>query len=175
MKKIITTCCGALALSILAGPVNAGSCCPTPATAPATAKPAGAPAAIEFTAPLPAVLEAYTQIQNGLASDSLTGLAPAAKTLAKLLIEDPAKTLPAGIAPAQAIAEAKTIEAARTAFKELSDVLTRFLAQAKVRPGQYQIVYCEMAKAHWLQGDKAIKNPYYGKSMLTCGRIIGSF
>lgn len=31
--------------------------------------------------------------------------------------------------------------------------------------------YCPMADSYWLQLDKAIKNPYYGKSMLDCGEI----
>ena len=32
-------------------------------------------------------------------------------------------------------------------------------------------VYCPMKKASWLSADKAIKNPYYGSSMLTCGEV----
>jgi len=30
-----------------------------------------------------------------------------------------------------------------------------------------------MAKGSWLQSGKEIKNPYYGKSMLACGEIVG--
>jgi hypothetical protein len=28
-----------------------------------------------------------------------------------------------------------------------------------------------MKKAYWLSPDKAIKNPYYGSAMLTCGKV----
>jgi len=28
-----------------------------------------------------------------------------------------------------------------------------------------------MAKASWLQTEKGIRNPYYGKSMLDCGTL----
>jgi hypothetical protein len=28
-----------------------------------------------------------------------------------------------------------------------------------------------MKKASWLSNDKAIKNPYYGSAMLTCGNV----
>jgi hypothetical protein len=28
-----------------------------------------------------------------------------------------------------------------------------------------------MKKAYWLSGDAAIKNPYFGSSMLTCGKV----
>lgn len=31
--------------------------------------------------------------------------------------------------------------------------------------------YCPMVKAIWLSETKPIKNPYYGKSMLTCGEV----
>lgn len=32
--------------------------------------------------------------------------------------------------------------------------------------------YCPMKKAYWLSMEKEIKNPYYGSSMLTCGKVI---
>jgi hypothetical protein len=28
-----------------------------------------------------------------------------------------------------------------------------------------------MIKTHWLSSEKAIKNPYYGSAMLTCGEV----
>jgi len=31
--------------------------------------------------------------------------------------------------------------------------------------------YCPMKKSYWLSKDAAIKNPYYGKQMLTCGKV----
>jgi hypothetical protein len=33
------------------------------------------------------------------------------------------------------------------------------------------VAYCPMARKYWLQRGTAIRNPYYGKSMLECGRI----
>jgi hypothetical protein len=35
--------------------------------------------------------------------------------------------------------------------------------------------YCPMKKAYWLSIDKAIKNPYYGTAMLTCGSVKETF
>jgi hypothetical protein len=35
-------------------------------------------------------------------------------------------------------------------------------------PGM-KVAYCPMAKRSWIQKEDAIRNPYYGKSMLTCG------
>lgn len=31
--------------------------------------------------------------------------------------------------------------------------------------------YCPMQKASWISSEEAIKNPYYGKQMLTCGKV----
>jgi hypothetical protein len=36
------------------------------------------------------------------------------------------------------------------------------------------IQFCPMKKAEWISNDKNIKNPYYGKSMLTCGKTTDS-
>ena len=32
--------------------------------------------------------------------------------------------------------------------------------------------YCPMVKANWLSKEAAVKNPYYGASMLTCGSTV---
>jgi len=31
--------------------------------------------------------------------------------------------------------------------------------------------YCPMKKSYWLSEAAAIKNPYYGSEMLTCGEV----
>ena len=36
---------------------------------------------------------------------------------------------------------------------------------------ELKVVKCPMAKARWIQKGSAIKNPYYGNKMLTCGEI----
>jgi Cu(I)/Ag(I) efflux system membrane fusion protein len=33
------------------------------------------------------------------------------------------------------------------------------------------VFYCPMKKANWLDDANTVKNPYYGKSMLTCGSV----
>lgn len=173
MIKTITILTLSLAAMACAASAKAGSCCAA-SEAPPAAKPqsvAGKP----LRAPLPAVLDAYAKIQAALAGDNVEGVADAAKTIATALTDDPNKILPAAITQAEALGKAKTITEARAAFKALNEILVRYLAKEKVQTGQYQVVYCDMAKATWLQTDKAVKNPYYGKSMLTCGQIVGSF
>jgi hypothetical protein len=69
------------------------------------------------------------------------------------------------------IARAKKIEEQRTWFASLSlnmwDV---------VKAGDYKGItiyqeYCPMKKTYWISKEAAIKNPYYGKQMLTCGKV----
>jgi hypothetical protein len=59
----------------------------------------------------------------------------------------------------------------REYFASLS---TNMMALAKaVKLSQQPIYqeYCPMKKASWLSSDPAIKNPYYGNAMLTCGKV----
>jgi Cu(I)/Ag(I) efflux system membrane fusion protein len=70
---------------------------------------------------------------------------------------------------ADALAAAKDINKARDAFKPLSASLAKYLADNKAGKGVYHEAWCPMARASWLQTEKDIKNPYYGKSMLYCG------
>ena len=82
----------------------------------------------------------------------------------KMLFPDVAKQ-------ADALAQAKDLKAARAAFKPLSASLVKYLADNKAGVGTYHEAYCPMVKASWLQTGKAIKNPYMGKQMLSCGEL----
>ena len=37
---------------------------------------------------------------------------------------------------------------------------------------KYFTFYCPMVEEHWLQTSKETLNPYYGKEMLGCGKIV---
>lgn len=63
-------------------------------------------------------------------------------------------------------AQAEDINALRNAFKPLSEK-----AVGATLPDDVVVAYCPMVDARWLQKDGEIANPYYGKEMLTCGRI----
>jgi Cu(I)/Ag(I) efflux system membrane fusion protein len=72
---------------------------------------------------------------------------------------------------------AKDIEAFRIAFASLSSEMAR--AVKTFGPLRSEPVYdlrCPMAfdnrGATWLQKDKAVRNPYFGKAMPTCGEVI---
>ena len=122
--------------------------------------------------PVKSVLDHYLMIQAELAKDSIKGLDEHANAIAKAVKGDEMKMLPPDIAKqADALAQAKDLKAAREAFKPLSASLVKYLADNKAGQGTYHEAYCPMVKANWLQTGKAIKNPYMGKAMLTCGEL----
>ena len=122
--------------------------------------------------PVQAVFDNYFKVQQSLAQDSLEGIPTAADLMAKAIRGDSTQTLSQKVAvQAEALAGAKDLQAARAAFKPLSESLIQHLKSQKVPPGTYHEAYCPMAKASWLQTGTIIMNPYMGKSMTHCGQI----
>jgi hypothetical protein len=122
--------------------------------------------------PVKSVLDHYLKIQTELTKDSIKGVDEHAAAISKAVKGDEMKMLSPDVAKqADALAQTKDIKAAREAFKPLSDSLIKYLADNKAGKGMYREAYCPMVKASWLQTDKSIKNPYMGKSMLTCGEF----
>lgn len=70
---------------------------------------------------------------------------------------------------AEAISAAKDIEKQRKAFSTLSENMYQVAKSVEGETIYYQ--FCPMKKSYWLSSESAIKNPYYGKSMLTCGSV----
>lgn len=118
------------------------------------------------------VYDFYLKIQAELAKDSIKGLNENADAIAKAVRGDEMKMLSPDVAKqAEALAKAKDLKSAREAFKPLSALLVKYLADNKAGKGTYHEGYCPMVKASWLQTEKDIKNPYMGKAMLTCGTL----
>ena len=73
------------------------------------------------------------------------------------------------------IAATTIIEKQRVVFMDLS---ANFYALLKVSKQDYSIYYqnCPMYNdgkgANWLSKENAVKNPYYGNQMLTCGKVV---
>ncbi|GAA4432258.1 hypothetical protein GCM10023091_04050 [Ravibacter arvi] len=66
------------------------------------------------------------------------------------------------------------LEKQRASFNDVSTLMWKLVegADAVSSPVYYQ--YCPMKKAYWLSTHKEIKNPYYGASMLTCGKVTAT-
>lgn len=72
---------------------------------------------------------------------------------------------------AKAISQTQDVKKQREAFKSLSKNMYELLKTSKhSAPIYYQ--YCPMQDANWLSTESAIKNPYYGSQMLTCGSTV---
>jgi hypothetical protein len=116
-----------------------------------------------------ALVDPYLQIQVALSGDQFEGVTAHAQAMEKAAaaLGKDADAIAAG---AKKLGTAKDIAAARSAFGDVSAALAGYAEKTKsgLGPG-VRLAYCPMADKPWLTKDKDIRNPYYGKSMLTCG------
>ena len=74
-------------------------------------------------------------------------------------------------ADAKSISETQDIKKQRDLFKSLSKNTYELIKVSKPTEAVYY-QYCPMQDAKWLSKENAIKNPYYGSQMLTCGKTV---
>ena len=110
------------------------------------------------------VFEHYEGVRRALSSDTFADVAVHAKQLA---ISIEAIGGAEARKHADALVAAATLEEARKHFGELSTILVPIFHKAKI-PGATAFM-CPMKKQPWMQKGDKIENPYYGKSMSTCG------
>jgi hypothetical protein len=76
---------------------------------------------------------------------------------------------------AKAIASSAELNEQRKQFTTLSNEITALVKSSKLTSGSLFVEYCPMANnnegGYWLSNEKAIRNPYFGNSMLTCGSV----
>lgn len=129
------------------------------------------------------ILDAYYAIKNALVASDASASAVAAKSLVSAM-----KAVDMGkmetkqhmefmkvntkiIDDAQKIADSKDLKKQREIFESLSDNFYTMAKGVKLSSEPIYQQYCPMKKAAWLSNESAIKNPYYGSSMLTCGSV----
>jgi Cu(I)/Ag(I) efflux system membrane fusion protein len=143
---------------------------------------------MQFKEQLDSVYRTYFGIHHALSHDSLDvakksveKFSVALKTVDMSLIDNQAhmawmKELDILKQSAVKIAQAKTIDEARTAFETLSASMIRVAHQfgttGKVAVYRF---HCPMAfnqkGADWLQGTSEIANPWFGSAMFKCGSL----
>lgn len=74
-------------------------------------------------------------------------------------------------ADAKSISTTTDLKKQRESFKSLSKGTYDLIKVSNPEQPIYK-QYCPMADADWLSKEKAVKNPYYGSSMLTCGNVV---
>ena len=135
------------------------------------------------TTPLTQLLNSYYGIKNALvSSDAKTAATNAGELLKaingvdmKVLSETDMKAfmpLQEKLAfDAKHISENNGIAEQREHFSSLSNNIYKLAKAVKLSADPVYQEYCPMKKMYWLSSEAAIKNPYYGKAMLTCGKV----
>lgn len=82
------------------------------------------------------------------------------------------KVKTAAVEIAQAIAATHNINRQRARFSDLSERVWLLVAAEKKQAYSLYKQQCPMTGVVWISRDTAIKNPYYPKNMLTCGKVI---
>ena len=126
-----------------------------------------------FAQNTPNLLNSYLAIKNALVlSDQKTAKVAITEFQKKITAEktfSQKKDLQIAI---DKIANVNSLEKERAAFNEVSTLFWKVVKSADMASTPVYYQYCPMKKAYWLSIEKDIKNPYYGASMLTCGKVV---
>ncbi|MBB6370129.1 DUF3347 domain-containing protein [Chryseobacterium shigense] len=118
----------------------------------------------------------YIDIKSALASDDADKTSKAATEFIKTVSTVDYKIVSEGNLTilrkdATAISDARNITAQRETFSNLSENMIALTKEFKLSEKPVYVQYCPMADSSWLSDEKQIVNPYYGKSMLSCGSV----
>ncbi len=120
------------------------------------------------------VVSAYEPIQTALAGDSTSRVVEAAAEVAAkataLVPQGSDRPEPSELIAAARAVKGPDLATIREQVKRLSLALAK-LVQSQPVEG-FGIYFCPMADAYWLQKIGPVRNPYFGKSMLTCGEQV---
>lgn len=142
-----------------------------------------------FKIALRKVLDGYLQIQAALAQDDSAGAKEAFSSMHAVLHMMPTEVLDSATKSLwgatdtrimdvlHPMASAENLDSTRAYFSDFSLILTEAIENfGIVGDGPVYQFHCPMAKgnqgADWLQSDSSLANPYFGKSMLTCGSLV---
>lgn len=122
------------------------------------------------------LLSSYYNLKDALVSSNANAASASAAEFVKKLnaadkeiVKDDSRN--ALLKDAVAISETKDLNVQRVKFAALSANMFALAKATKLSTDPVYLEYCPMKKASWLSNDKAIKNPYFGNAMLTCGSI----
>lgn len=127
--------------------------------------------------PLSTLLTQYYQIKDALVGSNGAAASQKADEFLKTLNSIDYKVISEGnvnalLKDATAISATKDLKKQREYFPNFSNNMIVLAKTLKLTSEPIYQAYCPMKKANWLAGDKVIKNPYYGSSMLTCGQVV---
>ena len=116
-----------------------------------------------------AVIDPYLKIQAALADDSMDGVKANAGNIATAATTLGAPAMKIDMTAVQ-LASATEIADARSKFGALSEAIDTYMTGLKLTaPEGVKVAVCPMVHKPWLQAEADLRNPYFGKEMLTCG------
>jgi hypothetical protein len=119
-----------------------------------------------------ALTNAYLEVKDALVrSDSKHSSTLAITWLKAIEAETDFKEKAGLIKSVQKITKTTDIEAQRAAFAEASVLMWSIVKRAPHFHMDVYYQYCPMKGTYWLSAEAAIRNPYYGSAMLTCGNV----
>lgn len=123
------------------------------------------------------LLTQYYAIKDALVSGNASTAAAKASEFVKTINTIDDETLPeasrtALLKDAGDISKTKDIKKQREYFAGFSDHMFALAKTKELSTKPIYKAYCPMKKASWLSSSTAIKNPYFGSSMLTCGKVV---
>jgi hypothetical protein len=123
---------------------------------------------------LRAIVSAYIQIQRALHADTTAEIYDAARAIET----DAMKLGSAGEAirtSASTVEHAGDLKSARAAFGTLGDVIMTFASATGSSLGSgVTTAFCPMVQKYWLQKGTTVQNPFYGRAMPDCGRVVSA-
>ncbi|RAJ28152.1 DUF3347 domain-containing protein [Pedobacter cryoconitis] len=123
-----------------------------------------------------ALLSSYYSIKDALVTDNAKLTASKAAEFVKILTKGDLKTIDAAqqkvlTADAGKIAASNALNSQRDYFAALSAHMISTAKTSKLSADPIYELYCPMKKSSWLSSTQAIRNPYYGSTMLSCGKV----
>jgi hypothetical protein len=116
------------------------------------------------------VKDALVGGQASLAATKSAEFVKTAKALDAKTLSDESRS--ALVKTAGNISKTTDIKKQREFFLEFSDQMFALSKTTKLSTEPIYKAYCPMKKASWLSKEAAVKNPYYGSAMLTCGKVV---
>lgn len=125
-------------------------------------------------------LDAYFKLTEALVASDEDSAQKSATAFASALQKSTSNTayteLNKQILPLLEQMETSSLDKIRNLYAQTSDLWIKHLPQLGVADGTLYEVYCPMAidyqGARWIWKEKEVLNPYFGASMLKCGRVV---
>jgi hypothetical protein len=125
----------------------------------------------------PALLPLYYSVKDALVGGNANLAASKAQEFVKAVNSTDSKILGETnkkglLEHASKLAKSKDLKSQREHFAGLSTSMISVAKASKLSANPVYQMYCPMKKSNWLSSEKAVKNPYYGSAMLTCGNVV---